>query len=104
MPTVGSRLTSMSTPEMPVLAHGDDGAEEGQPDEQQPRHLLGHRDARVEGVAQHDVAEDQHHHQRQEERDQDLQQLEIAVDDRVMAFSSARLVCSASAAIYMEAK
>jgi hypothetical protein len=64
-----------------VLAHGDDGAQEGEPDEQEARDLLRERDARVEGVAQDDVAEDEDDHQRQAQRDRDLEQVEVGVHD-----------------------
>ena len=37
----------------------------------------------VEGVAQHHVAEHQNDHDRQEQGDQDLQQLEVAFHDHV---------------------
>ena len=55
-----------------MLAQGDHGAQEGHPDEEPARHLLGHRDAGIEAVAKHDVAEDQHHHHRQHEGDEEL--------------------------------
>jgi hypothetical protein len=67
--------------EVAVLAHGDDGAQEGEPDEQEARDLLRERDARVEGVAQDDVAEDEDDHQRQAQRDRDLEQVEVGVHD-----------------------
>src|SRR5258707_806186 len=56
-----------------MLVHGDDRAEEGHPDEEVARGLLGDRDAGVEAVAQHDVAEYQHHHQREHQPDDGFQ-------------------------------
>ncbi|MCY1553184.1 hypothetical protein D9M68_896400 [compost metagenome] len=64
-----------------VLLERDDRAQEGEPDEQPARNLLADGDAGVERVAQHHVAEHQHHHHRQGHGDQHLQQAAIAVDD-----------------------
>ena len=64
-----------------VLLQGDDGAKEGHPHEQPARELLRHGDAGVEAVAQHDVAEHQHHHQCERQRDQCVEQPAEAVDD-----------------------
>ena len=58
--------------EMAMLAQGHDGAQEGQPDEEPARDLLRDRNAGVEGVAQHHVAENENDHDRQEEGNQDL--------------------------------
>src|SRR5688572_29960392 len=79
---------------MGVLAHGDDRAEEGQPHEQPARHLLRHRNAGVEGVAQHHVAENENHHDREEHRDQDLQKGKVAVHYPRHGCSSMAASCS----------
>ena len=78
--------------EMAVLAQGDDGAQEGEPDEQPARDLLGDGDARIEAVAQDHVAEDENDHDRQEEGDQDLEQLEVPFHNHVHR----RFLCLAS--------
>jgi hypothetical protein len=53
--------------EVAVLLQRDERAEKGDPDEEPARQFFGHRDARVEAVAQHHVAEHQHDHDRQAE-------------------------------------
>jgi hypothetical protein len=42
--------------------------------------LFRYGDAGVEDVTQHDVAEHQHHHQRQQQGDHDFQRAAVAVD------------------------
>ena len=58
--------------EMAMLAQGHDGAQEGQPDEEPARDLFRDRNAGVEGVTQHHVAENENDHDRQEQGNQDL--------------------------------
>ena len=69
--------------EVGVLAQADDGAQEDQPHEQPARDLLRDRNARIEGVAQHHVAEHQHHHRQQACRDRAFEQLAVAAQHRV---------------------
>jgi hypothetical protein len=59
-----------------VFLHGDHGAQEGQPDKQDARHFLGNGDSGIKAVAQHDVAEHQHQHDRQEQHDQAVEQVQ----------------------------
>ncbi|EGE60736.1 hypothetical protein RHECNPAF_13600122 [Rhizobium etli CNPAF512] len=68
-------------PEMGVLTHRHDGAEESQPDEEDARQLLGRGDALIEGVTKHDIAENEHDHPRQQQSDRHLQRVEIKIDD-----------------------
>ncbi|MNP53446.1 hypothetical protein D3C76_1479240 [compost metagenome] len=57
------------------------GTEKNHPDEEPARQLLRHTDARVEGIAQHHIAEHQHDHRDHAQHNQQLQQLEIQIDD-----------------------
>ena len=58
-------------------------AHEGEPDEQPARELLRDRDAGVEAVAEHDVAEHQHDHRRQAGGDHAVEQPAVAAEDGV---------------------
>ena len=59
--------------QMRILAADHDGADEGQPDEEEARQLFGDVDSGVEQIAQHDIAEDHDDHGRQEKDHKPLQ-------------------------------
>jgi hypothetical protein len=67
-------------PQVPLLAHGDHGADVGEPDEAVARHFVGHGDAGVEAVAQHHVAEHHDHHGHHAGDHKEFEQLEKQVD------------------------
>ena len=66
-----------------VLAQGHHSAHERQPHKQPARDFFGHGQARVEGVAQHHVAEDQHHHDGEEQAPQHVQRSCVAPQNAV---------------------
>ncbi|MCY1558355.1 hypothetical protein D9M68_952840 [compost metagenome] len=66
---------------MATLAQQHHRANEGQPDKRPSGNFFGNQDAVVEGVAQDDVAEHQHHHGDQADDPQHLEQGEIAFDN-----------------------
>jgi hypothetical protein len=63
-----------------IAAQGGHRAQEGQPDEQPAREFFRNAEARVEGVAHEDVAEHQHHHERQQRGNQVADELAVAID------------------------
>jgi hypothetical protein len=52
----------------------------GQPDEEPARQLFRHGEARIEAVAQHHVAEHQHHHHREHCGDKVIDEPTVTVD------------------------
>ena len=59
--------------QVPALEQRDDRADEDQPDEEQPRQLFRYHDARIEGVAQRDIAEHKNEHHCHADSDKCLQ-------------------------------
>ncbi|MNL63879.1 hypothetical protein D3C87_1880470 [compost metagenome] len=59
---------------MRVFAKRDDGADEGQPDEEVARQLVGYVKAGIEAVSQHDIAEHHDGHAREKQDEQDLEE------------------------------
>src|ERR671922_165188 len=77
-------------PKMTTLSHSDDRAYEREPHESPTRQFLRYDDAGIESVAEHDVAEYQHDHDRKQKDHETFDYAARAVGDSIH-MSSVRL-------------